>query len=501
MKIIKCLFALSIILSSSLAQADFRKALDALQSVQGTEMLVEVEDAVNKNNNDGLSLFLGTLSDRYRDGEFYIKNKTGNNFYLNSGDVKYHLLLGKNNIPELMGLLERAVSKSDIETQFDLALLKSKLTAKENRFNLSDEELKYFSKLGSKRAKRYLEYKQLNVASGYGEKIPRDDEENFKLFEDLANEGSPDAALMLAMIYLQWLPYEKHPIERFFKTVPSDDGKGMHWLKQYATRAIAGDPIGACKLASEYYAGDKIKQDKRQAYLWYLESAFLTYWGADECTLDGLMVMAYAGDLDAYDKKLVHVIKSEDDKDNQKVKGYLFGLRGKVSRPDDIKTMQNMGVNDQLAYSVKEDRYSLDVYKNGQVNFEGFGNYNDRVASYIVGRDSWRIPKEKVKKLLSEINKEKVFDAPNYALESVLCDTGEIFRSGTIKINDGNRYKEIQYSTIRHSFSTSFMAKIFKIQENIVPTQHLRCGVARVDNDYKNCVAEDTWNIKHADEK
>ena len=501
MRIVKYILVLVVLLSPSLAQADFRKALDALQRAQGAEMLVELEDAVNQNNNDGLSIFLGTLSERYRDGEFYIKNRTGDNSYSNSSNIKYHLLLGENSIPELMALLERAVSTSEINTQFDFAVLKSKLETKLNRFNLSDDQLAYFANNGSKRAQAILVNKRLYADDKLDEKALAEAPDGFKFIQQSASEGNLDAALMLAMIYLQWSPSEKHPIKRFFKVVQPDGEKGVVWLKRYAVQAHVGEPAVACKLASAYYSGNKIKQDKKQAYLWYLESAFNTYSDADECTLDGLRVMAYVGDLGSYNSKLVEVIKSEVGESNQKTKAYLSSLRGKVNRPHDITVALKSEVDEQLAYSVKENRYSLEVYKNGLVNFEGFSGADDRVASYIVGRDSWRIPKEKVKELLAELTKGNVLEASNYAFEGALCDSGEIFRNGIVKINANNQYKEIQYSTIGHSFSTPFMAEIFKVQESIAPTQHLRCGAAKADYDYKNCVAEDNLNIKRADKR
>ena len=52
------LAALSLLVMAAPAQADFRKALEAYQNRDGDKLLVEVRDAVEKKNDDGLMLFL-----------------------------------------------------------------------------------------------------------------------------------------------------------------------------------------------------------------------------------------------------------------------------------------------------------------------------------------------------------------------------------------------------------------------------------------------------------
>lgn len=497
MKLAKTLILLTLILSTN-AYADFRKALVALQKTQGTEMLVAIEDAVKTKNNDGLSILLGTLSDRLMNDEFFTTIAKGEHFFIDGRENENKLLLGKNNIPELMSLLEQAASNADIETQFDFAVLKSKFNNKENRWNVSDEELETFSKLGVKKAENILSSKRLNRF--YSNKQP-DLLAEFEILKKSAELGNIDSAARLAIIYLKWLPYEQSPDRVFFKEIPTNNKKGIYWLKRYAANASLGDYAGPCKLADEYYSGDKIKKDIKQAYLWYMQSTFNSGWGIEDCTMDGLRNMAYTGDLEQLNAKLAQLLKEED---REQLRSYIHNLSGKLKSPRDLVLLKNP-LNKELLYSVRENRYSLEVYKSGKVKFEGFGNYiapNVRVAinSFLVGRDEWTISNKELQELSRQLNALDIGLAKNYMLESVLCDTGEHWRYGLININTNKLSKTIGYSTVRHTFNTPILAKIFKIQESIVPTQHLRCGIQREDNNYKNCVAEDVYNFKQADE-
>lgn len=498
-KLSKLFFMLCLVASTN-AYADFRKALGYLQKTQGIEMLVEVEDAVKTKNNDGLSLFLGTLGDRLMNDEFYNLIATGDNFYTNSRKYEKKLLLGKNNIPELMELLDKAVLSADLETQFDFAMFKSKLNNKENRWNVSDDELEKFAKLGVKRADNIINSRKMSVF--YSKKQADIDlQEEFEWIKKSAERGNSDSAARLAIVYLRWLPYEQHPDRVFFKAIPQNDKEGMYWLKRYAANATPGDYTGPCKLADEYYAGDRVKKDNKQAYLWYMQSAFNTGFWQDECTTNGLRNMAYTGDLERINSKLSALIKENE---TEPLRTYINSLSGKLESPRDLVLLKTPP-NKEILYSVKENRYSLEVYKNGKVKFEGYFSYvppevRVRLNSYIVGRDEWVISDKKLKEFTQQLNALDASSSPNYITESVLCDTGEHWRTGQININTGKTNKTIGYSTIRHTFNTPILAKIFKVQESNVPTQHLRCGAARKDNNYKNCVAEDAYNFKHAGE-
>lgn len=50
------------LVATSIAQADFHKAILAYQNRDGLSLLREVKDAVNKKNNDGLMLFMNVMS-------------------------------------------------------------------------------------------------------------------------------------------------------------------------------------------------------------------------------------------------------------------------------------------------------------------------------------------------------------------------------------------------------------------------------------------------------
>lgn len=121
----------SLLLTPALSYADFRKALTAYQNRDGQTMLKEVQDAVDKKNDDGLILFLSVLeldsllaSDQkilssYEEQiqEYSTKNAA------NRMPV-WKTILSDVDTVHLLSLLEIATVRSSLESQYRLLSLK-----------------------------------------------------------------------------------------------------------------------------------------------------------------------------------------------------------------------------------------------------------------------------------------------------------------------------------------------------------------------------------------
>lgn len=121
--------SISLLFLTQTAYADFRKALEAYQKLDGATMLKEVKDAVDKKNDDGLVLFLSVLeldSNLATYGTMYEfieapKDKRENmlNQFQSNKIVKtnWESLLGEEQKQAFLQLLEQA-SKSSLESQY-----------------------------------------------------------------------------------------------------------------------------------------------------------------------------------------------------------------------------------------------------------------------------------------------------------------------------------------------------------------------------------------------
>lgn len=488
-----CLSLLAIL--PQFAYADFRKALDALQHIDGIAMMLEVEDAIKTKNNDGLSLFLPTLSARYKWGAFYIGKRTDINSRINDGGVHDTILLNKDYIPELIGYLEKAVELSgDKDDQEALNYLKRQIayvpTKPNPQNNVAPTKIEW-EKLASEGNVGAVH----QLASNTIFNAKQADANNITWVKKSASMGCKDSVLWLASLYLQdnyfnkdMYPTIDNSLVLYRQVISPDDKEGMYWLKKAAIPPSA-NPNAACKIADAYYKGEKLTKNIREAYLWYIEANPKF----NDCSAKGLHAMADANDLAQLNPELSNALKKNDPK-------ILYELFWKVmqntERPTDIKLalkeqVKANSATPQPVYSVEDNNYQLYLFADGKVQYRSRGGY-------ITGKDEWKIPKEKVKQFLTALEKTSIYYGRN-EVESVACDMGERWRYGKIvTIKDKQPYL-VEYTTVRHAFYNPITAKIFKVQETFIPTQHLRCGSSKEDIDYKNCVTEDRITFENAD--
>lgn len=276
-RFIKLIFilVLTVILSlqSPSAHADFRKALSALQSLDGTTMLSEVKDAVDKRNDDGLILYLGIL-------KMYPKT--------------WRSILDTNQQSALLSYLETSTAQSSLQAQYRLAVIARKVNnpppipAGTNE----DREPWYEARIQEKLKEYQDEIIRLEPVAnkGYGPaafrlyvnyarnptKSKADQDNAMKWLEKGAELGHPIAAYLLGMKYLNirddYYGCSTNPNNDLCP--PKDEVKGWYWVQIAAKRANETSVMLledlALNIGNLYMQGvADNKPDYEQAYWWY----------------------------------------------------------------------------------------------------------------------------------------------------------------------------------------------------------------------------------------
>lgn len=474
---------LPLLLLPAPAHADFHSALNALQQGNGEIMLAEIKNAISRHNYEGVSLFIHSIAARYRNRAFYVyPQATKRNFYQDKTTDQH--LLNEGQATELISLLTQVEPNADVESQFALHLLRLKINGAKGIADYPDQGLEKFALLGSEKAILIRASKSaIRLSSSLTEEQLHNE---FNWIIKSAEKGQSLNIGRLAVIYMRWTPSSQYPNpdERLMDVTPMDTTQGIYWLKKAATMPETEGAYG-CRLADEYLYGEH--QDIKQAYLWYLEAYARDY---SDCAIYGLRNMAEARQLDEFDTALDEQLKVSQEPPYK----YMNNLRVSHEPPRDLIDTSKETIASRPVYSSIDNTYRLDIYRDGQVQFQGWGN------SYIQGQTKWRIPQAEFKSFMSELSKVGLDRIRQYSNENILCDTGETWRRGYVSVTTNDQTHVISYTTIRRSLHTPTLAKLFKIQETYVPTQHLRCGTPRMDDTYKDCVAADQMNFKMADE-
>jgi hypothetical protein len=124
------LLCTTLLFTTQTAHADFRKALTAYQNRDGKTMLAEVQDAVDKKNDDGLILFISALQlDQILSKTAYVGEKERPQIYIsdtkvNAPKMVLETLINQDEVQSLIKNLGLASKKSTFETQYEYLLLK-----------------------------------------------------------------------------------------------------------------------------------------------------------------------------------------------------------------------------------------------------------------------------------------------------------------------------------------------------------------------------------------
>ncbi len=270
-KLLLIFFALINLIANNIAHADFRKALDAYIARDGDTMLKEVKDAVEKKNDDGIILFLGILKQ-------YSKT--------------WRPTLTEQQLTELFNYLEKATTKSSLQSEYQLAIIPRKdylsLPINPEAIKETQYEIERLEPIANKSYAPAA----LHLYSSYIELYNRvrnkhaTAEDGGKAYVDKATKwllkaaelGNAQAMFMVGMKYLNiedniYGCYSYEPLYCFAK----DEKIGWHWMQEAAMRANEHNitmwdfAYHMGNLYMQGVAGNK--PDYKQAYLWYQQTS------------------------------------------------------------------------------------------------------------------------------------------------------------------------------------------------------------------------------------
>jgi hypothetical protein len=474
-------------LTTFTAHANFRNALEAYQKRDGTKLLLEVKDAVNKKNNDGLMLFMNAMS---IDRGTSIKTA----LYKGSQDKKERTLsniLTEPQRQELIELLITATNNSNADSQFYLTstireLNNPQLTA---AIKSNDE----YAKSGSLVATNYSKLTDI----------------------ERAELGDPFTQMLLGLSYLKTVDYRKYgcdespdkPICR-----PRDEAKGYYWLKQSLKNY---ESKGHGEMGAYYNSMCDLLQNQddpkqlRQAYLW-CQLGMKSSAQSDSWRL--LKKMQESG-------KLKHVAPDVDNlawnsalwEENQKTFKTLSMMEQKDLPDWVIETRKDLKKSNPpvFTYYVNDYmEYELDIYADGRINI-AFGS----VANGLPGPEkTWvsfvdtkkdlliKVSPRKVKAFLVELKKSGFYDWQRVNNDIGFCDnfdpTGCIPKRYQATVRDGTKVQRFYYFGLANYVeykkeSTKHLGLVSTLVEKYFPTKSLRCEMGASEEYKQACIKRD----------
>jgi hypothetical protein len=485
--------SITLLFITQTAHADFRKALDAYIARDGTTMLKEVKDAVDKKNDDGLMLFLHAI-------RVDANTSAKKNLYEGFKDKKQKKttldnILNEPQKQELLDLLNIAAKNNSVDSQYLLAYASTIINRPKQYdwFKTSED----YAKKGS------------YVANYLSADLVRK-----------AEAGDPFSQLSLGLKHLNFVDFigygcvqdSKEPICQ-----TKDEAKGHALLKQALKTYEKGghDNLGIyadsmCDLFQNTANGDKLKL--RQAYLWCvvgINSGAHYSWSL-------LKKMNESGNL--------KIAAPEIDK--------IWGMSIQQDRDRLFKTLNFTEIKELPAWIIEARKelakeklpiftyyaddymeYEIDVYADGQVKIgfgatdNGFpGHHESESISFVDGKkDLWmKLPPKKIKVFSAELKKSGLYKWELNNDTFSFCDKPDatqcVRKRYQITLRDGAANRRIYLSglagfTDRESIVSERLAKISILVEKYFPTQNLRCNLGASKEFSEACIKRDNHLI------
>lgn len=513
---------LSLLLITQTAHADFRKALDAYIARDGTTMLKEVKDAVEKKNDDGLMLFLNAI---FIDAITSRQNSLRTNSLEISASKNlstFETILSATQQQEVEKLLYSASQNSTGATQYRLYQLPY-LFQRSSSANQRQMLIETAADKGSFWAARdMVEYfTHLNTSSEAVGKA------RFWYIK-AAELGDLEFVTGLAMRYLHYStdPRFTYAFMSHEQCVAGDDHticfekdetRGFEWLKQ-AVKINAQYPQYLRRFSYEMgnimmTKFDTRAPDIKQAYLWYLLGINSPNTGGfgrdDKYFLDALTNMHKTGDLKKASPKLDSVWGDEKKRDvilYPKELSELPLLLKEAMKPN-VKTAPVFTYQQNFPQS-----YALKIFASGQV----FLKLN---SAWLDGNEDkyMQVSPTKVQQFIKKVEilgiNNWALNQPDIANEQLTCESS--FASNgkcttqdfiiTLNLNGkqriiyiGNAIKTKKEALI-DAGQTERMRRagqIFALVEEYFPTQMLRCRLSNSKAYSQECIQNDQKLIK-----
>jgi hypothetical protein len=491
--------AVSLLLATQTAHADFRKALDAYIARDGDTMLKEVKDAVDKKNDDGLMLLLMATNMDAATSDYDETTKQSKS--------TLRAILPQPKWSEMRELLVQATNNSkvdaqyflNVKSQFSRELLLKKLQTQQANASNSNFTIQQWNAIYASVDAEYAErgsyeaiQKQYFLAQ-HGDKSEKYD----YWLTKYATAGDPLAQLMVGLKYMnyKWDYGCDNPTkEPICQT--KDETKGSAWLKRAVKsfEASGHDNNGIlagtmCDLTHINANGDEIQL--KQAYLWCLYGFSQPENGE-----------AYSALKRMYEDGTLKIVAPEVYAqwgtgwwgNNPKMQALLYRK--------DLKELPNLLVEARKEL-IKENAptftagfpsYELNVYEDGHVMVVlGDGNfvYQDKLMT---------MPPRRLKSFFLDLKKAGFYEwAPSNPLPAGYCDNfcppPQNFQFTQRANAKTRRVSYVAYveQLLREpvNVKTKQIAKITNVVEKYFPTQSLRCGLGNSDRLKETCTQQE----------
>lgn len=431
-------------------------------------MLKEVKDAVDKNNDDGLMLFLMATNMDAATSEY---DKTAK-----QSKSTLRVLLPPPKWDEMRQLLEKATNKSTVDAQFYL------LTSSQFRADSIAKSINEYATKGSQLA-------MLRLST-----------------EDKAKAGSPFAQLMLGLKYFNFKDYigygcvdSKEPICQ-----TKNEEKGAYWLQEAAEsfeqNGSSGIGVYADSMCDFFQHEAKFNNPAgyRQAYLWCVMG--INSGGQSSMRL--LSKMQGSGKLKIAAPEL-DAIWSDVKKRNTKL--YLREFK---ELPDWItQARKELSKEDVPQISFSFD-YKLDIYKDGRLKFL---NNIDSDTTQAQSVEFKKVSPDLINAFLTDLKKIGFYEWPLSSFETGagFCDTACHPTGMQITIRRGAKVHRLALQTWSDdksidggNISIQRMAKIKVLVDKYFPTKQLRIELGNSEKiKQKILERENQWQLASIREK
>jgi hypothetical protein len=483
------LFYLVLFTQAQLAHADFRKALTAYQNRDGKTMLKEVQDAVDKKNDDGLILFLSVLE------------------------------------------LDKWIVRADNSQQLFIAPLDKLLNFQVKSFFILISHIFAISSDEAKMRFAYLYYAYVYEGSDYHHEMR---------FEDFHKK---------IQVYSKWTNTEISPVAKLFnealklfsnaEKTKKNSSRAMYLLKQALKETDAylyWGNSGLGRAVSQFYF-NKYRQTKKiadlkQTHAWALVE--LTN-NSQAQSVDTLLEMHELGLLHQVDPQMAMLFKNLSPRlqtQNGDSTHSIARKKAKIAQliqanikdfalPDLITQHHAINLKNQPVISLRRlvnegcypdawDRipnaihtYTLDVYEDGRVNLTLGAQCNEKLTVNKHSQEIFKTISQTQVKLLYEnlgnigLEQLALFTRSNgYSgsepctllstqyNQAKLCDSVPALYSLTLRNNQ-------HFRTIKHLGvldKTPELVKAIMLIEKSIPTLEYRCGTEKNNQHYIACV-------------
>ncbi|MGJ8620964.1 MAG: hypothetical protein ACSHWN_11585 [Methylophilaceae bacterium] len=488
------LITTGLLLLSQVANADFRRALDAYIARDGDTMLKEVKDAVDKKNNDGLMLFLmatnlDVATSDYDETAKQSKSTLRTILSDSKWDGMYNLLVQATNYSSVDAQYYLFSKTPFSKTYIQKRIVNEKQLTDANQINTDDVNeiyVKLDEKFSEKGAVSAIikSYSNTRILGGV----------------QLAEAGDPFVQMQLGLQYLNdhTVSYgygcpksSTHPI---CKSKNSD--KGISWLKRatytYDTSGVDDYDIFASAMCEyEYNHANGAKAKLVQSYLWCLSG--IQERGEYSQSMQVLRAIRQSRGLSKGELKLFGNWEADFVPIHSQLPAWLKEARIKAANSD-------MPVF--TYYFVYGAPYLIELYEDGRVYVSFFDLHNTHKDLLL------KTTPEKIKKFLSELNEIGVNDWKpkenlDYCFGSTPHSSIHLNMQLNIRVADkrNRKYlfscnKGIRVDT--EKVANIRMGKIYTLVEQYFPTSFLRCEMGSSMLKKQACLSRNNiWkNIK-----